>query len=261
MSSITAPTDVSTRSGDRGARRPPDLMALGRRQFGLLAAAPHPELIPLGIAAFFLFLGGVSFQLSIPGVTTIQSGPALAYLFSLVVASNWAGACWPGEGPSQRDYFLSMPVEPRLHGITRTVAGALWLLLVLLGLVIFGAVTAYTRDPGDTGGFLRPLFLAQFFLGPLAVYLMASAAALASDHPGRWITAGWMLGLVAWFMAALRHWDPVKTMMSALFLGPLRQSIPGGDDPSRTLGAIVTLLIWVGVGKVAVFLAAGKGRG
>ena len=239
-------------------RHPPHWQTVARRQFGLLTSAPHPELIPLAIASFFLFLGGVSFQLTLPGVTSVHAGPALAYLFSLVVASNWAGAAWPGEGPSQRDYHQVMPVDRRAHDLLRVGAGAAWLLLVLATLVVFGAVLAYTRDPGDTGGFLNPVFLIQFLIGPLAVFLLGSAAAIASDHPGRLITAGWMLSLVLWLISAIRHWTPVQALMSALFLGPLRMSFPGGDDPAQAPGAILVLGVWLALGLAVVTLAAGK---
>lgn len=105
---------------------------------------------------------------------------------------------WRSEGPSRRDYHRAMPVDPRVHTLTKVLAGWAWLMgavAVFLAFIV-GLAAVGEAISGDA---LQSAPLGWQWLVPFTAatvaYLLGSTAALASDHPWRWV-----VGVVAAYL-------------------------------------------------------------
>jgi hypothetical protein len=99
---------------------------------------------------------------------------------------------WEGEGPSRRSYHLMMPMPQHRHSLTRVFAGWVWLMVAtaayLVAIVL--TVAVMERLTGNTQPY-EPFFIYWEWLVPFTsvsiVYLLASAATLATEQPLLWI--------------------------------------------------------------------------
>ena len=145
----------------------------------------------------------------------------------LVVGPFWAFAVWHNEGPSNRHYFWSQPVGRTTHALARLAAGAAWLALMVLFLILIGAM--FAAFEGHLSHFEYVGFAAwlNLFTSPLIGYLMVSVLAVASDHPIRWFLA-FLFGIpitLSLLVEGLGLGDLVETIMTPLIdpdwgLGP-----------------------------------------
>jgi hypothetical protein len=132
-------------------------------------------------------------------------------------------AVWKREGPSNRGYLWSLPVERQRHHLVKVFAGWAWLmagiaaLLAWVGLqvLVTGGAPGVNEmryvlaDPAAAGairdGIVDPAALVRVhwttpawqwvipFVAPTVMYLLGSIAALLVDHPWRWIAAPFLL--------------------------------------------------------------------
>ena len=204
---MTAPAFQTAARRTRGT--PPRLRAVLREQLratGLalrgaaLAAAALAALATIVIAGQIASGGaGVNFfsWLSVPGL--------MGALLPIAV--------WGGDGRAGPGFLWTLPVDRRRHALTRVLAGWVWLMggVALFSLWIL-ALTLASGGPAlpvetlhvltaqvpasarlDAAALRTvvwapgPLIWAVPFTGATAAYLLASALALASRHPLRWV--------------------------------------------------------------------------
>ena len=105
---------------------------------------------------------------------------------------------WRNEGPSRRDYHWAMPVDQRAHTLTKVLAGWAWLMGAVAVFLAFIVGLAAVLD-AITGDALQSAPFGWQWLVPFTAatvaYLLGSTAALASDHPWRWV-----VGVVAAYL-------------------------------------------------------------
>lgn len=104
----------------------------------------------------------------------------------LLAGPIWAFALWHKEGPADRLYFWSQPVSRTAHSLGRVAAGAAWLFVLYLALLLAG--TVFGLLDGNLAQF-GPVGLTAWvalFTGPLIGFLAISVLAVCSDHPIRW---------------------------------------------------------------------------
>ncbi len=247
-------------------------LAVTRQQIIVIGSAPHKiMLVFIGLAILQLFTS-VNMRLDLPDFRANASGLLVVYLLSLFAAQLWAVSVWHQEGPSRRGYHWTLPVDRTRHDLLRVLAGAIWMIMVLLMLLAVGALIAplFGGARLDTG-LLDPVLLG-FVSGPLIVYLLCSAAALRSDHPGRWIFATPAASLMIWGFTTWWGFEPFSELMRGLIIGPygfLRtigmplaypviQTVEGRGEMEIILTWLGATAGWLVVALVLVFLAASR---
>ena len=73
----------------------------------------------------------------------------------------WPIRVWSGEPLSRRDSHYAMPIDRRLHDLTRVLAGAVWVLVVTTVLTTTAVVTSLLFDHGSQFSRLTPMVLAE----------------------------------------------------------------------------------------------------
>jgi hypothetical protein len=120
-------------------------------------------------------------------------------------------AVWKGEGPEQRGYHHSMPVDHGQHAMMRTGAGLAW---ALAGVVAFFAwIGLLTVTTGGNVASAEPWQWAAPFVGATVLYLLGSALTLVTSHPWRWLGGG----VVAFFfLGAFRAVEALRPLVDAI---------------------------------------------
>lgn len=173
---------------------------LGRR-WSILALGVACSLVA-GEQGWFWARTGVGVDLRPDGgtrfVTTVSR--AVPQVFGgfpvlLCLALVWAVTVWSGERGARDDHY-SMPVSDAEHDLWRVAAGAAWLLVALETALLGGIALDFLR--GDAGSFARvsPLAWTGFFTGPLTLFLLGSAVAITTRHPGRWLGCLFLLDML-----------------------------------------------------------------
>lgn len=218
----------TARPAEAAARRRPgagevfraQLMLLSRRWPGLLGvAAALAGVVPLTAAGW---TGWV-----VPSVDVLPAGPpltdALAEAWSLysLVAFFWAPMlAWKEEGPSDRAYHWTLPVDRPTHQLLRLGAGWVLLVGVLAAGIAGGWIVGAAAQDGMALG--DPAVLAAALPSATVLYLTAGSVALVTDRPVLWIVVGYVAAGTVAGLGALGGWgwlaDPVR---EALFTGPL----------------------------------------
>jgi hypothetical protein len=120
-------------------------------------------------------------------------------------------AVWKGEGPDQRGYHHSMPVDQAGHAMMRTGAGLAW---VLAGVAAFfawiGLLTVVTGGDVEAA---EPWQWAAPFAGATVLYLFGSALTLVTSHPWRWLGGSAVAFL---FLNAFRAVDALRPLVEAI---------------------------------------------
>jgi hypothetical protein len=188
---------------------------------------------------------------------------------------------WRDEGPSRRDYHWAMPVDRRAHTFTKVLAGWAWLMgaVAVFLATIVGLAAVLDAITGDA---LRSAPLGWQWLVPFTAatvaYLLGSTAALASDHPWRWvvgIVAAYFLAKVLAEGFGVRGAEPLLTRVTHGYYGlnaaafgqidrivTATEHVPAGTvmrisayGPDARRWASATLL-WGALGTGGVLLAA-----
>lgn len=116
----------------------------------------------------------------------------------------WGFAVWHNEGPSNRLYFWSQPVSRAAHSLARTVAGALWLVVLQAVLITAGALAAAADGEIAQFGMVPLAAWVNMFTGPLLIYACLSLLTIPSDYPIRWFL-GFLFG-VPFLLSLLDEW-------------------------------------------------------
>lgn len=178
--------------------RPLGFVEACARQFRLLWTSKRPLLMMVALLAV-LILAGPPWN-DTPTMRLLTSWPLWMVLFGPI----WAFVVFHNEGPSSRLYHWSLPVGRTKHTFARVAAGAAWLWVLLLALVVAGALMGLVDGNVQQLGELTPAAWINVFTGPLLGFLAVTTLTVASDYPLRWlfgITFGFGL-----FLSLLDEW-------------------------------------------------------
>lgn len=246
-----------TAGGAGSGRRRPGLGRVFLAQLRLVARRRYEV-----VAMTLLVAGSVMVLASdVFGVRRITLAGAVAgfWTWGGIIALFWSFAItWREEGPSERAYHWSLPVDRALHQLLRTAAGGVLLVAVLLvGLLVGwagGAVIQGGMAPGD------PAVLAGLLPAATVLYLVGGLFALLTDRPLLWLVVAYVAVGGARVLAALAGWGWLGQLVTEIFSsGPLSLAAAGGV-PRAVSGALggssVAASPWQAVG---LWLVAGVG--
>ncbi|MDP2497334.1 MAG: hypothetical protein Q8W44_04990 [Candidatus Palauibacterales bacterium] len=244
------------------------ILLVARKRWKTLAA------IPLGMGLFVLPWIYVTAETGVvpgDGVHTF-AGLMLGSPFHVVAvlaAFGWALGVWSDEGPGERAYHWSLPVERPGHDLIRVAVGGAWMLAVgavgVLAWSLGGSLLSrMTITPGAPGELL--VAASSVSLG----YLMGAVPALVCDRPARW-TVGGVLGyavVTGVLMEIAKRWSwltPLPDALAAVWTGELglrsavfahlhiHGDVSGGIvDLTYTPEPGLALLLWVLLAAAAV---------
>ena len=200
----------------------------------------------------------------------------------LLVALSWAFSAWRDDPPRDRQYFWLHPVPRTAHTIARTVAGGLWLFLVLTFIVLVVLASTYLMH-GAAGTLGTPRFWLYVAASICMLYLFASIAPILSDRPGGWLFGLIAVVLLADVVAVIRQLEwleravavfkggshSLTTALTAPSIEAMRLLNPeqwGSAADDSPLAAVAeaepgaALLIWLPVALVLYLLAARLSR-
>lgn len=178
------------------------------RQFKLLWSSRRPLLLGVALLALLVLSGDP--WLADPKPRLLTFWP----LWLILIGPIWALAIFHNEGPSDRLYHWSLPVDRTAHTLARVAAGAAWL-WIHLGLLL-GAGALVAAFDGDLWqlGLISAAGWANFFTGPLLGYLLVSVLTVVSDYALRWLLG--ILFLVPLTLSLLVEWLGLDGMVDTL---------------------------------------------
>lgn len=267
--STTGSTTSTTRPERGPAGRRPAAAEVFRAQIALLSRR-WPGL--LGVAAALAGLLVLAAAGWIPAIDDMPPGVpfsdalAGAWSFFGAAAVFWAaGLAWKDEGPSDRAYHWTLPVDRTVHQMLRLAAG--WVLLAAVlaagagGGWLAVAVVQGGMAPGD------PAVLAAVLPSATVLYLVGAVFALVSDRPLLWIVVAYLAGTAAASLDAIGGWawlaEPVGDVLfsgslSLATAGSVPSEIAGWPDPGGVAGAPWEAVgLWLVVAFVVTVAAAG----
>ncbi|HET7464108.1 MAG TPA: hypothetical protein VFJ82_22820 [Longimicrobium sp.] len=289
--------------------RPRDVLREQLRTVGLALRAPATVATVLAAGVALLVALGLA-----------KSGTRIDFHPELSMVPGIAGlvlplAVWWGEERFGPGFFWTLPVDRGRHALTRVAAGWMWLMTAVLAFVLWLLVLALLTggnvlgdetvrvvslpplapavgiDPAAVRTASRaaqPLFWLVPFTAASGAYLLASALALGTRRPLRWI-----VGCVLGFFLVLGTVEGARAVSLRLALTRVLEAVfsgPYGLDAlltarSESLHTVVTLatgptvevwrglpttgdwaaatLLWTAAGMIALWLAArrhGEGR-
>lgn len=219
----------------QGVHHPIGFGAALVHQFELLWQSRRPLVLAVGLLAVLAISGD-----------PWNRGP-MARLFTLwgvwigPIGPIWAFAVFHGEGPSNRLYHWSQPVTRHLHTLARIAAGAAWLVVLILTLIVAGVVFALLDGDLAQFGLVGPSAWANLFTAPLIGYLAVSVLTIVSDYPIRWFLG--LLFAVPLTISLLQRWVDLEGPVMRTLLKPLA---------SETWGLFVTLIGGLGTEMAAL---------
>ncbi|HEX6588684.1 MAG TPA: hypothetical protein VF039_06650 [Longimicrobiales bacterium] len=137
----------------------------------------------------------------------------------VLIALSWALSAWRDDPPKDRQYFWLHPVQRDMHAIARTLAGLLWLLLVVLVVLATVFVASRGMVPADMAADAGRMWLFAFASIALT-YVAASIAAVLSDRPLIWILLIIAIVILAGVVAGIREIAWLEEVVSWLTGGP-----------------------------------------
>lgn len=200
------------RTVTESTRRPLGFGAAFTRQFGLLWRSRRPLLLG-GALLGLLVLSGDPWA-DDPKTRLLTLWP----LWLTIIGPIWAIAVFYNEGPSQRLYHWSLPVDRVQHTAARLAAGVAWLWILYVVLIGAGAVMGAMDGDLWQLGEVSAAGWVNFFTGPLLGYLAVSVLTVASDYPLRWFF-GIMFGFPL-LISTLKEWLGLDNVVDTL-LKPL----------------------------------------
>ena len=137
----------------------------------------------------------------------------------VLIAVSWALSAWRDDPPKDRQYFWLHPVQRDAHTIARTLAGLLWLMLVVSVVLVAVFVASAGKVPPEMAADAGRMWLFSFASVALT-YVAASIAAVLSDRPLIWILLVIALVIIAGVIAGLREIEWLQNAISWLTGGP-----------------------------------------
>jgi len=208
-----------------------------------------------------------------------------------LVSATWPLLVWRGEGWGKREYHWSLPVNRSMHDLLRFASGGAWLTAAVaacatLGLLfvhLHGGVPMYLRDGSHTHFRPGAIFWGSFFVGPLIVYTITSAALIGLRRPLEWSAAA-VAGFIFWTLAwqATRQ-IPLSYLLQSIMSDArfsLDKALAGGASgewmnflsnsgwlinsqppaSERVTNWIVAVALWLGLVLLGVLLAVRRRR-
>jgi hypothetical protein len=179
------------------------------------------------------------------------------------VSVLWAIMVWRAEGPTQRSYHWSLPVDVQQHDLIRVAAGACWMLGVSLFFGVVTFVASHTNLAGN-GVSLPPSYWMSFATAVVIPYLFGSAIGLASDRPAEWLLGSYVSLTLVYVMSETRDGralDPVRAIFDGRLgiIRALSASVPRDPSMSSNYWTRVnhaTLQAWGGATLVWLTISA-----
>ena len=139
-------------------------------------------------------------------------------LWLVLVPIIWSFAVFHNEGPSNRLYFWSQPVNRTQHTLARIAAGGSWLWLSFAVLILAGWLIGLVDGNAWQMGEIGAMGWVGFFTGSLLVYLGVSVLTVPSDYPIRWFFG--ILFLFPMLVSLFTEWlgwdDVMETVLEPL---------------------------------------------
>ena len=185
--------------------------------------------------------------------------------FLILIGALWPAIVWHGEGPSDREYHWSLPVVRANHDMVRVIAGALWRTLGVLAVEVFQVGTSILGGYGTQMAQLSLGTWINYVTGPLTMYLLVSALAIATDHPLRWLIGGVFgigSGVSACKSAVACDYSPLQPALQHSFglsdvLAPyISPEVYQVNGVGPGAGGMVLIILGLAAGAVAVYGAA-----
>ena len=235
MTNATRPTrageeDLSSGGDGRGGGRRPgpvrafraQLRLVARRRFEIVAAT-------LVVAASVAVLASDVFARA---PITLSQASAAFWSIGVLIALFWSfGVTWREEGPSDRAYHWTLPVDRSRHQLLRTAAG--WVTLV--GVLGVGLLAGWIGGALVQGGMSvgRPQVLAAVLPAATVLYLVGGLFSLTTDRPLVWLFVTYVTIGGARALGALAGWPWLERVVEEVILaGPLSLTAatvaPGG---------------------------------
>lgn len=232
-------TSTGSESGGRVAggavrRRPgagrafrAQLRLLGRRRAGLAAMT-------------LVVAGSVAVQATdVFGSGSIALSHAVAgfWTWGGLIALFWSvGLTWKDEGPSERTYHWTLPVDRPLHHLLRMAAGWVTLGGTLAGGILLGwaggALLQGSMSAGD------PAVLAGVLPAATVLYLVGGLFALTVDRPLLWFILAYVGAAGLRGVGALAGWTWLETVIrQALLSGP--HSLTAAASVPRSVSGVL----------------------
>ena len=135
----------------------------------------------------------------------------------VLIALSWGLSAWRDDPPKERQYFWLHPVERTSHTIVRSLAGFLWLMLVV-AIVIAATIIATRVFLGGAPGIDAPRMWLYAVGSITLAYFACSIAPVLSDRPGLWIVAVIAIVVLAGTLAEIREIEWLRRIVD-LFSG------------------------------------------
>lgn len=178
------------------------------------------------------------------------------HVFAFLAAYGWAAGVWSDEGPGERRYHWSLPVERPAHDLTRIGVGAASFLIAGVAAVLLWTLPVATLTGAITPGPARALVLIGLVV--LLGYLLGTVPALLSDHPARWsigVFLGYAVG-TGLLMEASEHWNrvgPAARALESVWSGELGleaaifapQQMAGYAEETVSASPVLALFLWL----------------
>jgi len=137
-----------------------------------------------------------------PMIATMLVGNAFHPLLVLI-AISWALSAWRDDPPKERQYFWLHPVNRTAHVVARSLAGFIWLVLVM-AIVIATTVISANVFLGGAPGLDAPRIWGFAVASIALAYISSSIAPILSDRPAIWIILVVALVIIAGVIADIR---------------------------------------------------------
>lgn len=195
----------------------------------------------------------------------------------VLIALSWALSAWRDDPPKDRQYFWLHPAERTAHTVARSLAGFIWLMLVV-AVVIAATVVATQLFLGGAPG-IDTARLWLYAAGAIALaYIAGSIAPVLSDRPGLWIVAVIAVVVIAGAIAEIRDIQWLQRAVEVFTGGPtsfgtalgapgyeaaraISAATPGFELPNAERIAearpAVALAVWLPI-SLAAYLAAAR---
>jgi hypothetical protein len=161
--------------------KPLTFSAAARIQMDLLLRLRRVRGVMIGCAGAAIVLEVLQARIDsiepTPGAFT-----GVRFIAIALLALAWGASIWRGEGPKNRSYFLSHPVDASVHELSRIAAGAGWLVVAIGGAVIVALIGATVRHAAGGGTVDGPLASIGLFTGAVLVYLMVAAVSTLTSR-------------------------------------------------------------------------------
>lgn len=225
------------------------LRLVARRRFGIVAMA-------LLVAGSVMVLASDAFGI---GSITLSDAVSGFWTWGGIIALFWSfGITWREEGPSDRSYHWSLPVDRGGQQLLRAAAG--WVLLA--GVLVVGLLAGWAGGAVIQGGMAPgdPAVLAGLLPAATVLYLVGGLFALLADRPLLWLVVAYVSVGGARVVGTLAGWGWLERVVAEVVSsGPL--SLTAASVVPRSVsgalgGSSVTVAPWQAVGLWLAVTAA-----